>query len=569
MVAQGEYEIAPGISAYGELLYVDRDFYAPAEPPALRGVAVPRTNPYNPFDADVLVDVLLIDLGPRMLTRSSEMIRAGGGVRGRMNSWDWELSVHEGQDKDHSVRTNDLDPALVAAALAATQTDETLNVFGGRNSNNPELLGSLLAAPSRNRSRLEMRQATAYLRGSLLSLPAGSVDLVVGGEQRKESLQYDFEPPANTSGSHQRTVTAAFGELRLPLMGAAAKIPAVHDLWLVLSARGDDYSDVGSSLNPEYSLTWRPIPALSLRTSWSQSFRPPPLFDLYQPPVDIVAPTVDPSRNDELAFPIWRAGGNSRLEPSTADSLTTSIRFSPPGKYGLRIGATYWRIHVDETIGIPQAAHLLAAESSFTDRVVRREPSDMDIAAGLPGPLELIDITRLNHGSIRTSGLDFSSSMDFDTRVGRFKPDLTATWVHDYTTSDLAVGPDIRRVGVADLQGTIVRWRAVASLNWSYQGWGAFGALRYIPSYDDVDSLRQSGSRKVGSQALVDFNLSMDLSYMVAPGSPWDGFELRAGVSNLFDHAPPFAEVGLLMGFDPSQGDLKQRFTYLKLSKRF
>src|SRR5262249_11625177 len=141
----------------------------------------------------------------------------------------------------------------------------------------------------------------------------------------------------------QRTVVAAFSELRLPLVNASARIPAVQELSLVLSGRFDDYSDVGVSVNPEYAVLWRPVSTLGLRASWSRSFRPPPLFDLYLPLLDVPVPTVDPARNGEVVLPIWRAGGNSQLQPSTADSLQTSVRFAPGGPSGLRIGASYWR----------------------------------------------------------------------------------------------------------------------------------------------------------------------------------------------------------------------------------
>jgi hypothetical protein len=56
---------------------------------------------------------------------------------------------------------------------------------------------------------------------------------------------------------------------------------------------------------------------------------------------------------------------------------------------------------------------------------------------------------------------------------------------------------------------------------------------------------------------------------MVGTRSPWNGFEIRIGAFNLFNAAPPFAEVGWLSGYDTSQGDLRQRFTYLKLAKKF
>ena len=567
--AHGEFRLAPQVSAYGELLYVDRETLAQAQPPALASALVSGANPYNPFGVDVLVDALLMDLGPQTFTRRAEMFRAAGGMRGRIHEWDWEASLQKSEDDAVTVRTGELDQMRVAAALTTSNPRDALNVFGGSGPNDQALLTSLLAGPSQDHFRTEGIQSVASVRGPLASLPAGSLELTAGGEWREERARYDVAPPADLSGSHQRSVAAAFGELRLPLLDEMRKVPAVHDLALVLSGRFDDYSDVGQSFNPEYALIWRPTSALTLRTSLAQSFRPPPLFDLYMPRVDAVGPIADPTRKGELALPIFRAGGNPDLEPSSADSLSVGLWFQSKGPSALRLGANYWRIAIDETIAIPSPARLLAAEDLFPERIIRGSPSAAEIAAGIPGPLQLIDIRRLNYGTTRTSGVDVNASVALDTRVGRFKPELSATWVHDFSTSDLVQGPDVSRVGIANLQGTVPRWRAVAAINWNLRGLGFSGALRHVPSYEDVDFLGSRNGRKVASQTIVDAQLSLDLGEIVGQQSPWNGFEIRAGAFNLFNAEPPFAEVGWLAGHDTTQSDLKQRFAYVKIAKKF
>lgn len=570
LAAHGEYALAPETSVYGELLYVDRDSATQAAPPEIFNALVPRANPYNPFDTDVVVDVLLTDLGPRTSTHSSRMTRLAGGARGRIQDWNWEVSLQDSRDQDVSVRANDLDPIRVAAALSASETDEALNVFGGSGANSDQLLTSLLAKPKRYDSGTEALQATTYLRGPLIALPTGRVDLVVGGEWREERVRYVVPSPVqDLSGSHQRIVNAGFGELRIPVIDPAAMTPGLDELSLVLAGRLDDYSDSGDSFNPEYAVVWRPASGMGVRLSWSQSFRPPPLFDLYLPRLDLAFPIVDPARNGELALPIWRAGGNSNLQPSSAESFATTFSFAPASVSGLRIEAGYWRIHVDRTIGIPSPALLLSSEGRFADRIVRGQPSAEDIAAGLPGPLQLIDVTRLNFGSIRTSGLDLHANFSIHTRLGRFAPELSATWLHDFTTSDLVSGAGVNRLGVADAQGSIVRWRGVASLKWSRGPLGMTSAVRYIPSYEDVDVLGGRSGSSVDPLTLVDLQLSLDLGDMALPGSVWSDFEIRVGALNLFDAQPPFAEVGFLAGYDASQSDLRQRFWYLKLAKKF
>jgi iron complex outermembrane receptor protein len=403
----------------------------------------------------------------------------------------------------------------------------------------------------------------------LAALPAGTLELAAGGEWREERARYEIALPTDVAGSHERSIVAAYGEIRLPLLSEAGKVPAVHDLALVLSARFDDYSDFGHAFNPEYALIWRPTAALTVRTSLAKSFRPPPLFDLHMPRVEVPSPVVDPARNNESVLLTVRAGGNPDLQPANADSFSVGLRFEPRVPSGLRLGANFWRIAIDETITIPSPARLLAAESLFPERVIRGPASAADIAAGIPGPLQTIDITRLNNGAMRTSGVDLSAAVTLDTPVGEFKPELSATWLHDFTTSDLVSGPGVDRLGVASPQGTVPRWRGVAALSWNLGGVGVSTALRYVPSFDDVDILGSRNGRRIASQAIVDVQLSLDLGALIAERSLWNGFEVRAGAFNLFDAEPPFAEVDGPAGLDVSQGDLRQRFAYLKLAKKF
>jgi iron complex outermembrane receptor protein len=566
---QGEYVLAEGLTAYGELLYVDSQVEAQRDPPALSGALVSGSNPNNPFLTDVLVDALLTDLPPRRFARRSEMIRSAVGLRGRIGEWEWEMSLQKIRDDASTLRIGELDATHVAAALTASDPRNALNPFGGSSANSAALLESLLAPPSESRFRTEAIQSIASVRGPLAALPAGALELATGAEWREERASYDMAPPVDVHGSHKRSIAAAFAELRVPILDEAARIAAVHDLALVFSGRFDDYSDVGHTFNPEYALIWRPTSALTLRTSLAQSFRPPPLFDLYMPPVDARAPILDTARNGEFALPVLRAGGNPDLKPSSAGSLNIGVRFDARGTRRLRLGANYWRIEIDDTIAIPSADRLLAAEGLFPDRVLRGPASDSDAAAGIPGPLQLVDIRRVNFGTIRTSGVDVSAAVTLDTPVGRFQPELSGTWVHDFATSDLVDGPDVSRVDLANFQGTVPRWRAVATLSWNRQGFGVTGALRYVPSYDDVNFLGDRNGREVGSQAIVDAQLSLDLGQALGEQSAWNGLEIRAGAFNLFDAEPPFAEVIGMFGYDATQADLRQRFAYLKIAKSF
>jgi hypothetical protein len=93
--------------------------------------------------------------------------------------------------------------------------------------------------------------------------------------------------------------------------------------------------------------------------------------------------------------------------------------------------------------------------------------------------------------------------------------------------------------------------------------------MRYVPSLEDVDLFGTRNGRRIDSQTVVDVQLLLDLGDLAGEQSAWKGFELRAGTFNLFNVEAPFAEVTGPIGYDWSQGDLRRRFAYVKLAKKF
>ena len=172
---------------------------------------------------------------------------------------------------------------------------------------------------------------------------------------------------------------------------------------------------------------------------------------------------------------------------------------------------------------------------------------------------------------METSGIDLELTWTWRTGWGSWTPLLSATWIDRYEAVDVPDGPSIDRVGRASLDGTITRWRGVGTLAWAHGAWSASLSARYTPSYDDYDPIaeRLTGTR-LDAQTLVDAQAALDLGELFdASGWWWGGTKLSAGVVNLFDEVPQFAWVGISTGYDISQGDLRQRFAYLQLSKQF
>ncbi len=136
-----------------------------------------------------------------------------------------------------------------------------------------------------------------------------------------------------------------------------------------------------------------------------------------------------------------------------------------------------------------------------------------------------------------------------------------------YDAADFPNTPSVNRVGVASTQGTIPEWRATAGLAWNRDAFGLGGTVRYVSSYKDVNTSNVVTGRNVGSQTIFDLQGSLDL-YRLSGRSWFRGLTVRVGVLNLFDREAPFSEVST-SGYDPSLGDLRQRFVYGALTKTF
>jgi iron complex outermembrane receptor protein len=563
--AFGEFDLTSDLTAFGQVLYTHRDTMSQDELYQVLGANVPATNPFNPFGQAVIVDMLLVGLPTRQFAHGVELTRGVGGLRGTLGSnWEWEIAAMASAETDDAYATNQVIAARVAAALAATDPARALNPFVDGPAGSPELLASLVA-PNLRHHFSRGRQLSAFMRGSLFDLPVGSIDAVLGGEWRDESVIYSDPTQSVDDG---RDVNAAFAELSVPLWDSAPHHKGA-ELSMTVAARLDDYSDFGSTLNPQFGLMWRPVPDLLLRGSFGTSFRPPSLYELRTPRLTAAnVPISDPARNNLLTNVTLVAGGNPDLRPIEADSMTAGFVLTPSEVPGLRLLGSYWKIHTHHRVTVLHYSQMLANEEIFSDRIVRAEPTSADIAAGRAGQLLQLDVSRMNFGRLTTSGIDFEASYDLTTSFGMFTPRVSATWVDEYVAVDIPGQAPIERVGIAHTSGSIPRWRAVGSLGWQRGGLGLTTTVDWRPAYMDANATGLTG-RKLPARTLVDLQGTLALDQLLPPGKLWEDFTLQLGVKNVFDEQPAFAEIGYAIGFDSSQGDLIGRFGYLKLSKGF
>jgi hypothetical protein len=295
------------------------------------------------------------------------------------------------------------------------------------------------------------------------------------------------------------------------------------------------------------------------------------MYELYLPRQESlpIFPISDPRRGGAPATVALVSGGNSELEPTRGKALNAGIVFTPEALAPVELFASYWQVTMDNRITALQPTLVLANENLFPERVIRAAPTAADVAAGLPGSVTQIDISRMNFGQLTTSGIDLGVRYDFENELGQFTANAVATWIGEYETVDVPATPAVDRVNLAnEAVGTITRWRAVGGLDWDRGALSATMHLRYIPSYDDTRGGVRNG-RRIAAQTFIDLQASVDLGRLDPSFGLLQGFQLTAGASNLFDQQPHFAEVTGAKGYDMSQGDLKGRLWYVRLGKTF
>ncbi len=559
-----EVDITADVIGFAQVLYSDLESPSTTSPPGASAL-VPATNPYNPFGEPVIVVRLLTEIKPITTINETQPLRASTGLRGALAGWDWEVTLSGSTEHSRNYSVNDVDAERVQASLFETDAARSLNLFTDGPAGDRALLDSLVAPPHINRFSSNYYAANAFVGGSLWSMGGGAARTVVGVEQRSESVRMD----SSLLDDVDRDVTAVFAELALPLLAGAA---GGERLTATLAARYDRYSDFGSSFNPQVRLAWQMNDDLLFRGSYGTGFRPPSLFELNSPPFIFPTVTSDPRRNNQLTLHTVVAGGNADLDAEQSHSADIGIVYTPSWLPGYRISSSYWRITQDQRVRTFGPDVVLTNEATFPERIVRAAPTAADVAAGQPGRLLSIDSTLINFGRLETSGIDLDVTASFGGALGAFTPRLAATWVDRYQTSDLPGAPTVDRVGIANTQGTIPRWRATGSLLWQLRGVSLSTTLRYTSAYDDADVMSGGtlNGRRVASQTLADAQVGVAFGDLLSRGAGlFEGLTLRVGAENVFDERPALSEIGTVSAFDVSQADLRQRFVYVALSKEF
>jgi iron complex outermembrane receptor protein len=347
-----------------------------------------------------------------------------------------------------------------------------------------------------------------------------------------------------------------FAELALPLVGQSNARRGANAITLSLAGRYDRYEDFGDALNPQFGLTWRPVRALKMRSTWGTSFRAPALTQLDTTEFNSTLVTAV-NRNDPLSATgrsrvLQRFGGNPDLKEERSNQWTAGFDYTPERFFGLRLSATYHAIRYRDRIatgGTPGALANILFEEDIWGAIIQRNPTAEQVAeicaplaptpAACSGPLPnvIVDFRLRNLAYLEERGIDLQVAQRFETARGPVVVELDGTHT---ITNRRAVTRNSTPVDIVDTLGNVLSYRLRLSADWSFGQSGLIARVTYLPSYQDP----RGGASQVPRG--IDDWLTVDAGFRWQAGdeSGWRrGLEARFNVQNLFNEDPPIANT--------------------------
>ncbi len=606
-------------------------------------ISIPASNYYNPFGATLingvanpnrlaglvnvpagglalrLTNYRPVDTGPRTFTVTDDMVRGLIGLKGRWGDFRWDGAITYSWARTDDNTHNAISNTLFQQALAKS-TPDAYNPFNGGSIPNFSLGDATPSDPATIRSFLvEVHRigTTSLTTGdfrvsnpNLITLWAGPIGFAAGVEARRETYEDNRDPrldgtikytdsvtgitynsdvlgaSASPDVRAHRTVIAGYIELAVPIVSAEMKIPLIRSLNFQLAARDENYSDFGNVLKPKIAGLWEVFKGVSLRSSWSQSFRAPNLPQFYSSGTQVSNTRTDYAQcrlNGTTCSGVSTLeirSGNKNLKPENAENFSGGIVLQPVRN--LQLTVDYWSIKETGVIGLQGAQnqilydYLLRQSGSSNPNVVRLAPVGNQVV----GDLSYVEDDYFNLQPRLFRGLDFGLSYDLkSTPIGSFSLDLNASKLLTFNQSASDMQALLIAANAAGKLGTGIaitaagsqiridgnpEWRASANLTWRLGNLSAGVLVNYVgPVFDTGPALVNGKFFDVGSYTTA----NVWAQYRFGKSSALRGLSLRVGARNLFDQEPPLYSSNY--GFLGSIHDAVGRFVYFEVSKKF
>lgn len=541
--------------------------------PVLNTPLVPASNPGNPFGEDVRFLGRPYGAGePGELNfYQHNTLRVALGAEGRFSdNLFWDVSFVHGvndsvQNPRDVIAANfqaalqgfggagcDTSPTATTPAVAGAGECLYFNPFstsfdaapGSPLANDPSLRGFIIGDYiGDGKSRLDVFEAN--LTGSLFDLPAGPVGFALGAQYRDQSLETSYDTITQQDGfaflignpnfSGETDVYALYGEVLLPVAD-----------WIEVTGalRFEDYGGgIGDTLDPKVAVLVRPHDSLSLRGSYSTSFRAPSVFQTAGVQTNFVNIR---DFDGSTTFAGRRSVGDPDLRTETSRAFNFGATWQPASN--LEFSVDYFNFSFENVLAKDNAQAIVDADSD-----------DPRIERTSAGTISIVNVNFINAQALDTSGIDFSGRATFDTGFGTISPFFGATLLLEYDVTNNGVTVDaLGRFNRSNVGAPNQRFKGNFGVNWSNDIADANFIVRHVGSYEDDSAVG------IDSFTSIDANVSFGLGAILRRDSDT---RLTFGVINAADQDPPF--VAIAGNYDPRSGDPRGRRVFVKVGTSY
>ena len=262
-------------------------------------------NPNSTSSGRIVAARAFIGYGLTDTAQTVDYVRAGGGIRGDLPS-NWRYDVYVGKSWNDATYESEsfLTDRLANSLNVVQNADGSFSCASAASNPNcvaaPELNAATVGGnlPDDFRDYIvdntigttQFRETTfaAAVDGPIFALPGGDVQLAIGAEYRKQSI--NDQPDENSVNGNLYGLTAAtptvgsdsvkevFGEIYVPLLSDR---PFFQNLSLNGSVRYTDYDSYGSDVTYKVAGEWEFVRGIGIRGSYGTSYRAPALAEQF------------------------------------------------------------------------------------------------------------------------------------------------------------------------------------------------------------------------------------------------------------------------------------------------
>ncbi len=470
-------------------------------------------------------------------------------------------------------------------ASAILNPDGT-GVGGNRLGNSQDVINAFTGRLKTSRTT-SLLYVDGLITGELMELPAGPVGIALGYQYRRDTYEIDRNADQTVDQNGVNAVTG-LATSRFLFLGGGSEvdveqtataffselvIPATSALELQAAVRFEDYNGaIGSSVDPKIGFRLDAADWLTLRGSFSTTFRAPSLNQQRSRDTAQINLTSRGASGRDSGFKAVDASGSTDLKPEEADVYNFGAILNPFDGFNLTVD--YFRIDFKDIIVSQVAQNLINAEeqllanagliasnpanfcsqpgfiattNSAGKQIVTRNP-DCSVAR--------VEASFINNPSLITDGIDVGLTWDMNVAgldAFQFFSNVTHLIQFDIQQPQGTVKA-AGSLNETVFASSLPKWRLTTGIQGALGNHAAGLTFRLISGYEDDRS-----GRNIGSHNEVDFFYRYDLQRYDAT--------LQVGVINLLDNEPPF--VDLNFNFDTRVVDARGRRFYSNLTWRF